>query len=79
MNNFKNMLEIEKERKRFIKELDVEAAKKYHKRYFGVDSFSDKVILIGLHKVRCHSDFVTVEEKEESKKWLESNGYSTNF
>lgn len=79
MNNFKNMLEIEKERKRFIKELDVEAAKKYHKRYLGVDSFSDEVILIGLHKARYHSDFVTVEEKEKSKKWLESNGYSTNF
>jgi len=36
MNDFKNIVEIEKERQRFVKELDVEAAKKYHKKYFGV-------------------------------------------
>ena len=79
MNSFKNIVEIEKERQRFVKELDVEAAKKYHKKYFGVAPSSNEVMLIGLHKVRYHSWFATAEEKEESKKWLESNGYSTNF
>ena len=79
MNSFKNIVEIEKERQRFVKELDVEAAKKYHKKYFGVAPSSNEVMLIGLHKVRYHSWFATAEETEESKKWFESNGYSTNF
>lgn len=79
MNDFKNIVEIEKERQRFVKELDVEAAKKYHKKYFRVAPSSDEVMLIGLHKARYNSYFVTAEEREESKKWLESNGYSINF
>ena len=32
-------------------------------------------LLAGLHKARLHIDFITEEEKEQSRQWLKERGF----
>ena len=68
-----------KDRKKVLKSLDLEKAKKYCFKYGIPLPSSEIALLAGLHKARLYANEITAEEKEISRQWLKDNGFTENI
>lgn len=68
---------FEKDRLDTLLSLDVEKMKAYLEKYDEIPSpnVSDETLLAGMHYARINADFIPVEAKGVSTKWLTEHGY----
>ena len=72
-----------KERDEVVKTYDVEAFKRFYKKwndrgFYIHDLPSDSVIEVSLRKMAYHTASYSEQEKADAKEWLESRGFTTD-